>query len=452
MSNMNQNPDPRQHREPYQSSGQGMSSGLHRSWGPGDIRGAGTQPQARFGAPTASPGPAAGPHQRQFHGGQPGRPGQAVPPRRRPRRLAGPIAALTMIVALLGGGVGALAVRGLGDGQDASTTTTRLVQSDGANPDWTQTAEVASKSVVSIKVASGRGEAEGSGVILDAQGHIVTNNHVVASAGTGAQIQVTTADQKVYSATIVGSDPSTDLAVLRLQDAPNDLTPATFADSTRLKVGQPVMAIGNPLGLSETVTTGIVSALDRPVTTQSESNQATVAAQRSELAVTNAIQTSAAINPGNSGGALVNANGELVGITSSIASLGSSSGGQSGNIGIGFAIPADDVSAVAKQLVESGTAQHAWLGVTTQDQAARTSDGTYVGAGVASVADGSPAASAGLRSGDVITKLGQDNAITGSESLMAAVRGHQVGDKITLTVIRDGQSQTIDVTLANAPQ
>ena len=198
---------------------------------------------------------------------------------------------------------------------------------------------------------------------------MLTNNHVVAGA---EKLTVTLADGRTYEAEVRGTDPSTDLAVITIKNAPSDLTPIAIGDSDKIAVGDPVMAVGNPLGLAGTVTTGIVSALNRPVTTEAESDggQADPNGQAQgagETVVTNAIQTSAAINPGNSGGALVNASGQLIGINSAIASLGSSSGGQSGSIGIGFAIPVNEATSIAKQLIDSGTAAHAYLGVTPQD-------------------------------------------------------------------------------------
>lgn len=423
-----------QPQHPTQSPwGTDSAAGYTRSWTAADVRG-GPQPQARFGQPAvggAGTGSAAS-------GGQ--------PPHRSRNWLKALIPAVALVAAL-GGGVLGGAIAGAPD-NDTAASTTRVVQSDGANPDWTQTAAAASPSVVSIQVASGQGSSEGSGVVLDQEGRIATNNHVVASGANG-QIQVTLSDRQVYRAQIVGTDPSTDLAVIQLVDPPKDLTPITFADSEQLDVGQPVMAIGNPLGLSETVTTGIVSATDRPVITQTEQQNPT-ASTGADQAATNAIQTSAAINPGNSGGALVNANGELVGITSSIATVSGGSG-QSGNIGIGFAIPSNEVRSVTDQLVATGTADHAWLGVGTTDEAGTTGEGTVIGAGVAQVVPNSPAAQAGLTEGDVITKINGE-PVTGSEALMASIRGLQVGEKVTLGVIRDGEETETAVTLAASPQ
>ena len=251
-----------------------------------------------------------------------------------------------------------------GTTQGVSSVAAPVVQANGSTPDWAATAKAVSPSVVAIQVASGQAEGQGSGVIIDKAGHILTNNHVATGAGANAKITVTLDDGRTYSATIAGTDPATDLAVLTLQNPPDNLTPVSIGGSDSLVVGQPVMAIGNPLGLAGTVTTGIVSALNRPVSTGSaESGQGT----SGDPVVTNAIQTSAAINPGNSGGALVTANGQLIGINSSIASLGSSQSTQSGNIGIGFAIPSNEAKTIASQLIANGTAEHAYLGVSSED-------------------------------------------------------------------------------------
>lgn len=365
------------------------------------------------------------------------------PKGRRPGWLA--MSAVALVAALAASGttaalVGAESVNAVG------TTVTRVVQGDSANPDWSATSQAAGPSVVSIAVRSAQGQAEGSGVVLDRAGHIVTNHHVVAEAG---QLTVTLSDRQVYRATVVATDPSTDLAVIQLTDPPGDLSPIAFGDVSQLKVGQPVMALGNPLGLSETVTTGIISALDRPVVTTEQATGglgSRGASSGGSEVVTNAIQTSAAINPGNSGGALVNANGELIGITSSIATLGSGQG-QSGNLGIGFAIPADQVKAVADELISTGKANHAFLGVSTADLVATVDGASYVGAGVQSVSAGTPAAAGGIRAGDVI--IGVDGEpVTGSEGLIAQIRDRRPGAEVVLVVVRGGNRIEAKVTLA----
>lgn len=366
----------------------------------------------------------------------------AKPTRRRPGWLA--MSAVALVAAVAASGTTAALVGGQAS-PGASTTVTRVVQGNAANPDWSATAEAAGPSVVAITVQSAQGEAEGSGVVLDTAGHIVTNHHVVAGGG---QLEVTLSDRRVYAAKVIATDPSTDLAVIQLTDPPADLAPITFGDVSGLKVGQPVMALGNPLGLSETVTTGIISALDRPVVTTQESTGGfgSRGAATGAQVVTNAIQTNAAINPGNSGGALVNVNGDLIGITSSIATLGSSQG-QSGNLGIGFAIPADQVKAVTNELITAGKANHAYLGVSTTDATVTVDGATYVGAGVQSVAAGTPAAAAGIREADVI--IGVDSKpITGSEGLIAQIRDQRPGASVVLAVVRGGSRIESKVTLA----
>ena len=322
-----------------------------------------------------------------------------------------------------------------------------VIQADGTAPNWTATAKAVSPSVVAIKVTSAQAEGEGSGVIIDKAGHILTNNHVATGAGSGAQISVTLDDGRTYAATVAGTDPSTDLAVLTLTNPPTDLTPILFGDSDALSVGDPVMAVGNPLGLAGTVTTGIVSALNRPVSTGS--SQGARGQTAADTVVTNAIQTSAAINPGNSGGALVTSDGRLVGINSSIASLGST-GSQSGNIGIGFAIPANEAKTIADQLIATGSAQHAYLGVSSADGTVTDGSSQRAAAVLKSVSPGTPAAAAGLRSGDAVVAMDGER-VDSSLALVAAIREQAVGTKVTLTIVRDGARQDVAVTLTSRP-
>jgi putative serine protease PepD len=338
--------------------------------------------------------------------------------------------------------------------QLGSTAAAPVKQGSATAPDWTATASAVSPSVVSITATLAQGGAQGSGVLIDTSGHVLTNNHVVAGA---QKLTVTLADGRTYDAEVRGTDPSTDLAVITVKDAPSDLKPIAIGDSDKIAVGDPVMAIGNPLGLAGTVTTGIVSALNRPVTTQAESDGGSTdpfgqGTQQSatEPVVTNAIQTSAAINPGNSGGALVNAGGQLIGINSAIASLGSSSGGQSGNIGIGFAIPVNEATSIAKQLIDSGTATHAYLGVTPQDGTAKDGTATRAGAEITSVGDGTPAAKAGLKVGDVIVAVNGER-VESADALVGHIREKSTGDQVTLTVLRDGKSLQVSATLAAKP-
>jgi putative serine protease PepD len=293
-------------------------------------------------------------------------------------------------------------------------------------------------SVVSVNVVSSQEAGEGSGVVISSDGQILTNNHVVAAAADGAgQLTVHFQNGKTAGARIVGRDPSSDLAVIKANGV-SGLHPAVLGRSGGLVVGEQVVAIGSPLGLSGTVTTGIVSALNRPVRTGSQQQDGA----GGEDTVLNAIQTDAAINPGNSGGPLVNMRGEVVGINSAIASLGSQFGGQSGSIGLGFAIPIDAARPIADQLVRTGTAAHARMGVSISQQA----DNTTSGALLADVSAGGPAADAGLRAGDIITRF-NDESIDGGDALIAAVRASQPGAKVKVTFVRGGQDHTVTVTL-----
>jgi putative serine protease PepD len=380
------------------------------------------------------------------------------PPRRERRGFAG-TAGVALLAAVLASG-GTYAVTQLTDapaGAPAAVSTTTqnqgtsptVVQGNATAPDWAAVAKAAAPSVVSIDVTTAQGSGAGSGVILDDNGHVLTNNHVVGAATGQGAISVTLADGRTYAASIVGTDPSTDLAVIKLASAPSDLTPISIGDSTVLKVGDPVMAVGNPLGLSGTVTTGIVSALNRPVST-SEASPSPDGQTSSDTVVTNAIQTSAAINPGNSGGALVNAKGELVGINSSIASLGASEGTQGGNIGIGFAIPVKEAQSIAAQLIKTGQAEHAFLGVSAKDTTVKDGSAQRAGAQVASVSDATPAAQAGIKTGDVIIAV-NGQPVDSSTALVGQIRAMTAGDKATVTLIRDGARQDVQVTLAVKP-
>ena len=305
------------------------------------------------------------------------------------------------------------------------------------DPDWAAISEQVSPSAVSILASTGSGTSQGTGVVLDADGTILTNDHV---AGDAQSLQVTTSDGRSFAASLVGSDPSTDLAVIRLDSPPEDLKPATFADSSTVVVGQPVMALGTPLGLENTVTTGIVSALDRPVTASGEETDG------SDTTYTSAIQTDAAINPGNSGGPLVDAAGQVIGINTAIASIPNESG-QAGSIGLGFAIPSNTAMLIAEQLEDGGPVEHAFVGVTTTDGTADDGSAGYRGAEVVSVEPDSPAAEAGLVEGDLVIGV-DDTPVGGAGALTGVVRGLEVGSTHQLEVVRDGSVQTIEITLA----
>ena len=325
-------------------------------------------------------------------------------------------------------------------------TVATVPASNSSGTDWTDVASAVSPAVVTIQAQGASSGGTGSGVVYDAQGDIVTNYHVIASALGGGQIQVTLADGRLYSAEVVGHDKTTDLAVIRLDNPPSNLTVARFASSANLEVGAPVMAIGAPLGLSNTVTTGIVSAVNRPVEVSvdedSSSQDSTQAS--SDLVVTNAIQIDASINPGNSGGPLFDATGAVIGINSSIKSLSSSSDGQAGSIGLGFAIPSDLVVSIADQLIASGSASHGLLGVTVRSATTTIGADTYVGAEVQDVSAGSGASAAGIRTGDVIVKV-EGQEVSGAKQLIGYVRRYKAGDTITMTIVRNGQTQDVSV-------
>ena len=309
----------------------------------------------------------------------------------------------------------------------------------GTAVDWTAVAKEVSDSVVAIDVATSDGEAKGSGVVISDKGYIATNNHVISGA---QQIQVTLASGAVYSAKVVGTDTTTDLAVIKLDNPPSDLKVAEFADSDNLAVGEAVMAIGNPLGYDDTATTGIVSALNRPVTVTDDDNNAIV---------TNAVQIDAAINPGNSGGPTFNAAGQVIGINSSIASTATSSD-SAGSIGIGFAIPSNLVKRVANEIIKDGKVKHVALGVTittgTVEADGVTRAGAKVTAGTSgsAVVSGSPADKAGLKVGDVIVAY-DGNAVSSTYSLLGYVRASALNDKVTLTIVRGGKTMDVEVTL-----
>ena len=303
----------------------------------------------------------------------------------------------------------------------------------GTAVDWTAVAKEVSDSVVAIDVATSDGEAKGSGVVISDKGYIATNNHVISGA---QQIQVTLASGAMYSAQVVGTDTTTDLAVIKLDNPPSDLKVAEFADSDDLAVGESVMAIGNPLGYDDTATTGIVSALNRPVTVTDDDNNAIV---------TNAVQIDAAINPGNSGGPTFNAAGQVIGINSSIASTASSSG-TAGSIGIGFAIPSNLVKRVTNEIIDNGSVKHVVLGITIKSSSVEADGVTRGCAQVQAVTDGGPASKAGVKAGDSIVAF-NGKAVNNNYSLLGYVRASAMGDKVKLTVVRGGNTMDLEVTL-----
>jgi putative serine protease PepD len=291
-----------------------------------------------------------------------------------------------------------------------------------------QVAQKVLPTVVQLQVAGRTASGEGSGIVISSDGLILTNNHVVADAASGGTIKAVFQDGRQAAAQVVGRDPTSDLAVVRAQGV-SGLPVAELGRSDDLKIGQSVVAVGSPFELSGTVTSGIVSSLNRPVRAGGENGD--------QATVLNAIQTDAAINPGNSGGPLVNMQGQVVGINSAIYSPNSSQQTQGGSVGIGFAIPIDQAKRTATELEKTGKSTQTVLGVKVTD----TQDGT--GAQVAEVTQGGAADQAGLKSGDVVTKL-DDRQIPTSDALVAAVRSHAPGDKVKLTL---SGGRTVDVTL-----
>ena len=383
-------------------------------------------------------------------------PGMPVPPMPQRRSRAGALTAGAVAVAIVSAGIGGgVAVLAQQDRPSASSSVTGLAPSvPAASLPAGSVEQVAAKvvpSVVKLEVDLGHQSEEGSGIILSSDGLILTNNHVVAaskdspggpgapSGPGGAQTKVTFADGRTTTFTVVGTDPSSDIAVVRAQKA-SGLTPITVGSSGNLRVGQDVVAVGSPLGLEGTVTTGIISALNRPVAAGGDA--------QNQNTVLDAIQTDAAINPGNSGGALVNMSGELVGVNSAIATLGGDAGpaAQSGSIGLGFAIPVDQAKRIADELIQNGSASHASLGVQVGN------DSGVDGAKIVEVTGGGAAAAAGLPSGVVVTKV-DDRVIGSADALVAAVRSKAPGEKVTLTYLdASGKPQTVQVTLGKAQQ
>jgi putative serine protease PepD len=420
------------------------------------------------------------------HAASPGGLGTAPNPADAPRRKAtfgvGTLVASILAAGLVGGGVATVGSGNLfhnGSPSSASSSSqpeTVIVNNKDDVNAITAAALKASPSVVTISATSGSSGGTGSGIILDNDGHILTNTHVVTLDGktASAVIEIRTSAGKVLSAKVVGTDPLSDLAVIKVDD-PSGLTAATLGDSSKLNVGDTAIAIGSPLGLTGTVTDGIVSTLNRTISVASsaapkngdnsqggdqgfqfappDGGQGQNTSGQGSIAI-NVIQTDAAINPGNSGGALVNSKGEVIGVNVAIASAGSdsASSSQSGNIGVGFSIPINNAKRVAQEIIDNGKVSHGQLGVSVKDKSTSgSSSGFSVGADVATVESGSAAAKAGIKVGDVVTKF-NDLAISDPNQLTAAVREQAGGSTVKITVLRNGQEQTLDVTLGTAPE
>ncbi|MET4620352.1 putative serine protease PepD [Arthrobacter sp. 2762] len=430
------------------------------------------------------------PQHQPFYGGgtNPGNPnlhsapGQqsSVGTKRKPAFGIGTLIASILAAGLVGGGVVAGSTVLLDNPAPAASSggqsSTVIVNNKDDVNVITAAAAKASPSVVTIKATSGNEGGTGSGIIIDDQGHILTNTHVVTLDGatSSAAIEVRTSDGKVLKAKVVGTDPLSDLAVIKV-DNTSGLVPATLGDSSKINVGDTAVAIGSPLGLTGTVTDGIVSTLNRTISVASSAapkegtddsqggdqgfqfappggGQSQPSANEGSISI-NVIQTDAAINPGNSGGALVNSKGEIIGVNVAIASAGSGTADSStGNIGVGFSIPINHAKRVAQEIIDTGKASHGQFGVSVRSKSSTGSDsGFSVGAEVASVTTGSAAAKAGIKVGDVVTKFG-DYQVTDPNQLTAAVREQSAGAKVKVTIQRNGQSQEVEVTLDAAQQ
>lgn len=403
--------------------------------------------------------------------------GGATPPRETKTFGAGKVTALVIAAALVGGGAGlggGLLGASLTNSPSSNTATSPgavTVNNPGSVNEATAIAATVLPSVVTIDVAGASEGGSGSGVILSEDGYILTNTHVVTLGGAAADpaIRVTTSDGKLYNATIVGLDPIYDLAVIKLDDA-QGLTPIEIADSSKLNVGSTAVAVGAPLGLSNSVTTGIVSALNRsieiassalPDSSQQDTDQGEgqqegqnqpfqfdIPGMQNQTAPSKSIsvsviQTDAAINPGNSGGALVDSEGRLIGINVAIATAGSAE--ESGSIGVGFAIPSNIAQRVAQELIENGVATHGLLGASVRD-ASSVEGATVAGAYIVDTPDGGAALSAGLQKGDVVTGF-NGVPISGASDLTAQVRAAAAGSTASVSYVRDGKTYDIEVEL-----
>jgi putative serine protease PepD len=354
-----------------------------------------------------------------------------------PRRLPTPLIATLLAVACLGAGGGALLYAAFGSNGNTNTVVREVAVKDtqpaASSPTPLSVNDIyqrAHKGVVEINVSTNAfgqpGRAEGSGWVYDSKGDVVTNQHVVGGA---TSIEVTFWNGKTYDAHVVGIDQTTDLAVVKVDAPASLLHPLDVGDSSAVQVGDGVVAIGAPFGLEETVTSGIVSALHRSISSPASANQPS-------FSISDSIQTDAAINHGNSGGPLLNAAGRVIGIT---AQIKSDSGG---NEGVGFAIPSNTIRAVATQLIATGKAKHAYLGVSIDQSASN--------ARVASVQPDTPAAKAGLKGGDVVTSLG-GTQISSPDELASVINAHKPGDRVTIIYERNGDSHSVQLTLGTRP-
>ncbi|MFG2591658.1 S1C family serine protease [Streptomyces sp. NPDC048438] len=386
-------------------------------------------------------------------GGSPpawGAPETSEPERPRKRRASGLVAAVA-VAALVAGGVGGALGYWAADSSDSSSSSgSTTVAASNSPKDFKRDAGTvagvaagALPSVVTIDAQSGDGEGgTGTGFVYDKEGHILTNNHVVASAADSGQLTATFSNGKKYDAEVVGRAQGYDVAVLKLKNAPDGLTPLALGDSDKVAVGDSTIAIGAPFGLSNTVTTGIISAKNRPVASGDGSSN--------KNSYMSALQTDASINPGNSGGPLLDAGGAVIGINSAIQSTSGGGVGQSqaGSIGLGFAIPVNQAKNVAEQLIKTGQPVYPVIGatVTMEEKTGGAVISDEGAGGTPAVTPDGPAAQAGLKAGDVITKF-NDTAVESGPTLIGEIWTHKPGDKVTLTYKRDGKTSTAELTL-----
>ncbi|WP_371603314.1 trypsin-like peptidase domain-containing protein [Streptomyces sp. NBC_01220] len=408
-------------------------------------------PQSAADAGWPPPPPAVPSYAHGAQGGGPvwGAPAQPQAPDVPRKRGAGGLVAAVVVAALVAGGVGgALGFWAADSNNDSGSSGSTTVAASGTPQDLKRdpgtVAGVAAKalpSVVTIDAQGGDGEGgTGTGFVYDKEGHILTNNHVVASAADSGQLTATFSNGKKYDAEVVGRAEGYDVAVLKLKNPPQGLTPLPLGNSDQVAVGDSTIAIGAPFGLSNTVTTGIISAKNRPVASGDGSGGSN--------SYMSALQTDASINPGNSGGPLLSAGGAVIGINSAIQSTGSTGQSQAGSIGLGFAIPINQAKNVAQQLIKTGQPVYPVIGATvTMDEKTGGAVISDQGAGgTEAVTKDGPAARAGLRAGDVITKF-NDTVVDSGPTLIGEIWTHKPGDKVTLTYKRDGKTSTAEVTL-----
>ncbi|AYN34198.1 protease [Streptomyces albus] len=431
--------------DPHQGGHPAPGQGGHPASGQGGAAGGWPPPPPPPAVPSYAGGAGGGGH----HWGSDYHPHQQQPKRRRGGLIAGVLAG-ALLMGAVGGGVGYLIADNKDDdGGTNSSTTVSADSQAGLKRSPTSVAGIAGRalpSVVTIEASGGGGQGDtgGTGFVYDQEGHILTNNHVVATAAEGGKLSATFSNGKKYAAEVIGRAQGYDVAVIKLKNAPGDLKPLALGNSDKVAVGDSTIAIGAPFGLNNTVTTGIVSAKDRPVASSDGGS--------SNPSYMSALQTDASINPGNSGGPLLDSRGAVIGINSAIQSGdqggGGIGGGQPGSVGLGFAIPINQARTVASQLMKTGEPVYPVIGasVSLQEQGAGAKITEKGEGGAEPVTPGGPADKAGLKPGDVITKL-DDTVIDSGPTLIGEIWTHKPGDTVKLTYERGGQEHTVDVTL-----